>query len=290
MALAAKAMADSGVAVQSLWIAPDCAPLFARHGLRTLDDLFAVQPAQRLDKATLPAWRKRLMLALDDGQGQTHRFFVKRYAPPRGGRRRRVGPGQSVQSTAGVERHWVLTLGAAGLPVPRLAAFGEELAGGRERRSVLVLHDVGGESLERWADRVRRPAPRALVAAVADLIRGLHERRFIHRDLYLAHIFLTNGDAHHPELCLIDLQRVLHAPWRWGRWRARELAQLDYSTPAAVAGRTARLFFLKRYLGCGRLSSRRTRALLRRIARKREGIAAHDARARARGAEGSVAR
>jgi len=265
-----------------LWVSPGDAPVFTRNGLQTLDDLFGVSPARRLDKATLPAWRERLMLELTDELGAGRRYFVKRFQPLRPRRPWRVGGGQLVSSTAGVERHWILTLGAAGLPVPRIAAFGEELAGGRERRSAVVLADVGGVSLETWAKAASGRAPRELINSLADLVRRLHDGRFIHRDLYLCHVFLANGDATTPELVLIDLQRVRYRPWPWTRWAARDVAQLDYSTPKNVAGKFARLRWLKRYLGGASLKSRSARGLMRRIARKSAQIAAHDARVQAR--------
>jgi hypothetical protein len=269
--------------IGTLWVAPEFAPLFAAHGLRTLDDLFAVEPTRRLDKPTLPAWRERVMLELRDMRGDVQRLFVKRFQPPPDNARPRLPrTGATARSAAGVERHWVLTLGAAGIPVPRLVAFGEQIDGTRERRSALVLADVGGESLENWAAAAEGLAPPQLIHALADFVRRLHDGRFIHRDLYLCHVFLTNSNARAPELALIDLQRVMLRPWPWTRWAARELAQLDYSAPQRVAGRVARLRFLKRYLGSAPLKSRQARGMMRRIARKRARIAAHDARSRKR--------
>jgi len=102
-------------------------------------------------------------------------------------------------------------------------------------------------------------------------------------------VFLTNNRPRAPELALIDLQRVMQRPWRWQRWRSRDLAQLAYSTPAHVAGRTARLRFLKRYLGSDGLRSRSARVLMRRVARKSARIAGHDARVRDRVASARAA-
>lgn len=279
-------MNGSKTAGGELWIAPDCAALFARHRLHTLDDIFAVEAARRLDKATLPPWRERVMLELADTEGQKQRLFVKRFqSPPASARARTRAPACSV---AGVERHWVTALTQADIPVPRIAAFGEEVRGGREVRSVLVLADVGGISLETMAAHADRPAPRQLVEGVADLVRRLHRAGFIHRDLYLSHVFLTNNRPRTPELALIDLQRVMQRPWRWRRWQARDLAQLAYSTPQHVAGRTARLRFLRRYLEGVGLHSRAARAIMRRVLRKSAQIAAHDARVRARLAAGAA--
>ena len=263
-----------------LWIAPEFTNLFARHKLSKLEALFAVEAAHRLDKATLPSWRERIVLELDDGGGQKHRLFVKRFvAPPASARPPRK---LAVRTVAGVERHWILELAQAGIAVPRIAAFGEEVRGGREVRSVLVLADVGGSSLETMAAHADWPAPRQLVEGVADLVRRLHAAGYIHRDLYLSHVYLTNSRPRDPELALIDLQRILKHPWRRRRWRARDLAQLDYSTPSHVAGRTARLRFLRTYLAGENVRSWTARFLVYCVRRKSAQIAKHDARVQAR--------
>ncbi|MCB9849458.1 MAG: hypothetical protein H6817_01995 [Phycisphaerales bacterium] len=268
-----------------LWVAPEFANCFARGGLHTLDDLFTVHAAHNLHKDTLPPWRERVAIDLVDDAGVTQRFYVKRFHTPPRKSRAQSPPGSSdICSVAGVERHWLLTVGAAGNPVPRLAAFAEEVVGGSEVRSALVLADVGGTSLEKWAGERETPAPRVLIDAVAQLSRRFHDGGFIHRDYYLAHIFLTNGDVGAPELAIIDLQRIMLRPWRLTRWRAHDLAQLDYSTPPRVAGTRARLRFLKRYLGGASLKSRTARAWMRRITRMSAQIAARDARRRNRAA------
>jgi hypothetical protein len=263
--------------------------LFARHGIDSLDDLFEVEVARNLHKASLPSWRERVAVDLEDADGSLRRFFVKRFdSPPRNARARSPRGSKDVRSTAGVERHWLLTVGAAGIPVPRLAAFGEELAGSHEKRSVLVLADVGGESLEQWAAHRKTLAPRALVDALADLARRFHDGGFVHRDLYLSHVFLTHDHADAPTLALIDLQRVMLRPWPRWRWQARDLAQLDYSTPRKILGVRGRLRFLKSYLRGASLKSRESRTLRRRITRMSARIAARDMRrSKAVGVRGS---
>lgn len=266
-----------------LWVAPQYHALFARRGLHTLDDVFALSGADRFDKPALPAWRARLAIDLPESDGATRRFYVKRFAaPPPGAQRRRVFAGHGRRSTAGVERYWLEALNAEGIAVPAVAAFGEEMDGRRERRSVLVLTAAPGCSLEQWVQGRVEKAPPALIEALAAFIAGFHERGYIHRDLYLSHIFVERAESAAPRLTLIDLQRVLRHPLRRERWICRELAQLDYSTPPAVAGRRERLRFLKRYLHGRSLREAGVRTMIRRIARKSARIAAHDARRRGR--------
>lgn len=263
-----------------LWIDPEYHEVFDRHGLRTLDDLFELVEARRMDKASLPGWRERLAIELDTGAGGRRRFFVKRFcAPPGRVQRRRILAGHGRRSTAGVERYWIEGMRADGLPVPRVAAFGEEIEGARESRSALVLADVGGVSLERWAADRAEPAPPGMERALAELIAAFHRCGYVHRDLYLSHVFLVEEGPSAWRFALIDLQRVMRNPLRRMRWQARDLAQLHYSTPPAVAGVRARLRFLRTYLG-GSLRGRAVRGLIRRIERKASRIARHDARRR----------
>ncbi len=269
----------------ALWIDPACRPLFERNGLTGIADWFAIPGAQRYDKPFLPGWRERLAVDLADETGANRRFFVKRFhAPPAREQRRRVLSGHARRTTAGVERHWLAALTADGIAVPQVAAFGEERSGWRERRSVLVLADVGGVSLEKWAATRTTPAPRGLLHATADLVGRFHRAGYVHRDLYLAHVFLVDDEPEGWALALIDLQRVMRRPWRRRRWQTRDLAQLAYSTPQVVAGPRARLRFLKRYLEGRRLNTPAVRRLIGRVERKAAQIAAHDDRRRRRAA------
>lgn len=267
-----------------MWIDERYQALFERDGLRSLGDLFGVREAKRFDKIGLANWRERIAIDLTGDDGSTHRFYVKRFLnPPAKEQRRRRFAGHGKRSTAGVERYWIDTLRADGVSVPKIAAFGEEMAASNERRSVLVLAEVRGQSLEKWAENRVDRAPRRLVNELATFVSRFHERGYIHRDLYLCHIFL-DGDAETPErLTMIDLQRIMQNPMRRKRWIARELAQLAYSTPESVAGPRQRLRFLKRYLGGQSLRDAAARAMIRRVLCKVSQIAAHDARRLLRG-------
>lgn len=263
----------------TLWVAPRFRSLFARNGLCELDDLFAVEGVARFEKKRLASWRERIAFDLTDEDGMALRFYLKRFTdPPASVQWKRRLTGQGMLSFAGIERRWIELLRADGIPVPEVAAFGEEMNGSRERRSALVLAEVPGESLERWCASRREAAPRVLVQAVALLVARLHGAGYIHRDMYLSHVFADGRESASPVLTLIDLQRVLAKPLRWSRWVARDLAQLDYSTPQAVANTRARLRFLKAYLGDRKLATRESRRLIRRVVAKSNAIARHDAK------------
>jgi hypothetical protein len=264
------------------WIDGDCAELFAHNGIAGVDDLFAIAGAT-LHKSTLPSWRERVAVDLKDSRGGVRRFYIKRFH--RNTPRRflkSILPGHSAASPARVERDWIDRLREAGVPVPRVAAFAEESVDSGGSRSALVLAEVPGESLERWVLRQQGVASRELIGAVADLARAFHAARFIHRDFYLSHIFLTNDSDAEPALALIDLQRVIHRPLRFERWRNRDLAQLDYSVPDHIAGVRQRVRFLRRYFQVRSLRRSGYRRTMKAIAMKSAQIAAHDRRKKSR--------
>ena len=93
----------------------------------------------------------------------------------------------------------------------------------------------------------------------------------MHRDLYLSHIFIHDAESDVPAVVggggavftLIDLQRVFRPIWRRLRWVVKDLASLNYSTPAERVGRFERLRFLCRYARvCGHFGSARRLAPL----------------------------
>jgi hypothetical protein len=195
-------------------------------------------------------------------------------------------------STAGIEWANATALAAAGVAAVEPAAFGQELSGPLERRSFVLLGEAPGESLERWVPAHLPPAGaerdwrarRSRLDALARFVGEFHAAGFVHRDLYLCHIFYTgrtsatgDGDAQAGgEFCLIDLQRVFRPRWRGRRWVVKDLAALDYSTPIDRAGKWERLRFLCRYVrACGGFGSARQLAALvgaktARVARKQQ--------------------
>jgi len=190
----------SGSTRASLWVAPRFRPLFARNGLSDLGDLFAATGVARYEKARLAEWRERIALDLTDDTGDSSRFYLKRFKdPPAFAQWKRRLAGQGMLSFAGIERRWIELLRGDGIPVPEVAAFGEEMIGSRERRSALALAEVKGESLERWCASGKKAAPRSLIDAVGLLVRKLHGSGYIHRDLYLSHVFARGADSARPD-------------------------------------------------------------------------------------------
>lgn len=161
-------------------------------------------------------------------------------------------------------------LAAAAVPVPLLVASGSEPDG----RSFVVTRAVAGAPLDDVLREGRLSVPerrRDVLRRLARLVRRLHAAGFVHRDLYLCHVLLSDDAS---ELTLIDVERAL--PRRRTRWRVKDLAALLSSAPNGSASRTDALLFLREYLG-GRGGLRRWAI---RIARKAARIRAHVPRRR----------
>jgi hypothetical protein len=277
--LAAKPASRTG-AQTLLTIEEPFRELFACNQVHTLEEFCALAGSQALDKPTLPSWRTRLAVDLSSQAGR-QRLYVKRFDhPPFGGQLRRFLSRHALRTTAGIERHWIRVLDADGIAVPEIAAFAERCRGPWELASAIVLCEVPGQSLEKWFIGHPQRAPRPMQTALAHFIARFHDHEYRHRDLYASHIFLESDNARAARFRLIDLQRVLHRPWRSRRWQVKDLAQLNYSTPRSVATASDRLRWIRNYLGVRRLNHSDHRALIRSIAAKTARIAAHDAKRR----------
>ncbi len=259
-----------------LWISPKFDRALTQRGFDSLDALMEARTERSLGKHGLATWRERVVVAPSHG---LPRLFIKRYTrPPLKEQLKRVLVGG--RSTADIEWTSIQTLSDLGIAVPPAVACGCERAWLAERRSVLVTAEITGISLERRATQWLEeggPEPhtkRAILRGVAEMAARLHGAGLVHRDLYLAHIFVAAEHPPIPPMTLIDLQRVFRPRWRFERWRCKDLAALNYSTPTGIASRTERLRWLKCYLGHERLTSA-DRRLVHRVVRKTARIARH---------------
>ncbi len=286
------------VEVNDLQVRPGFTTMLRLNELDSIDALFAVRSDTPLGKPGLDPWRERLRVTLHDGtvkDGPTERvFYIKRYQNPPA-RAVREASCAGASSIAGIEWRWIDRLRRDGIPSVEAVALGEEFDGSRETRSVLVTAAVPGESLETlvpaWHLDKRRDL-RRLISPLAKLVSRLHGKGYVHRDLYLCHVFFVeSGEADH-SLRLIDLQRMRRPRWNMSRWVVKDLASLNYSAPEDAVSTTDRVRWLKEYLGKSCLDAE-ARRLIYRIVGKTRRIARHDARRRERfhrdDAEGSGA-
>ncbi len=231
-------------------------PLLRANHLDSMDRLFADDLGERLDKPGLAPWRqRRRVVVLSDGKTCT--FFVKRFDDPPASARRQVRAARNgARTVAGVEWSWMQRLRQDGIACARPVALGEDLDSGRETRSVLVSESVPGQSLERWMAQWHELEPRRVrevLLGVARLVSRLHSKGYVHRDLYLSHIFYDASSRGDEALRLIDLQRVIRPRWRQARWIVKDLASLNFSAPPQCFSLADRLRWLLVYLGTGKL-------------------------------------
>jgi len=281
---------------ESVEVAENHRVLLNSSGLMSLPDFFNCRAGQRLDKPGLESWRQRWRLRLESPDGQGRTFYLKRFErPPLRRQWERWQSGIFRLSAAGIEWQNAKRLARAGICAARPAAFGQQMAGPFELRSCVLLGEVPGESLERWVPQHLPPPDddpcpagrRRLLDGLARFIARFHEAGFVHRDLYLSHVFVdpqvacgTKGrDGTDGLFWLIDLQRVFRPRWRSRRWVVKDLAALDLSTPPDRVNRWDRLRFLSRYVrhcsrfGSARLLAAKVGAKSARMARRAGGAA-----------------
>lgn len=262
--------------------------LLSACGLDSLEAVFRFDRGERLDKPGLEPWRQRWRISLPGPGQESETFYLKRFSnPPLCRQWNRWLQGRWTCGTAGIEWRNARNLAAAGIPAAEAVAFGQEMVGPWERRSFVMLRAVGGTSLEKWVpanlpprakdlDRDRR---RARVESLARFAASFHGAGFVHRDLYLSHIFIEPagemaGGSAAEGFRLIDLQRVFRPRWRGRRWVVKDLAALHFSTPAESVSTWERLRFLVRYVqACGRFGPARKLARLVQVKARR--MAAH---------------
>jgi heptose I phosphotransferase len=206
------------------------------------------------------------------------------------------------RTRAEVEYGNVFLLAQAGLASMTPVALGQDAKWGLRQRSFLMTLEIpGGRPADDYLKDAFASAARGeplrrkrrLIAQIARLSRRFHGAGFHHRDFYLCHVFVrelpdAEGEAEWG-LHLIDLQRVRRlGPGRVGRrWLVKDLAQMNYSAPAAIITRTDKVRFLREYLD---LPARRrgerlgpdARQWMTDVAAKTARIAQHDRKIQSR--------
>jgi tRNA A-37 threonylcarbamoyl transferase component Bud32 len=200
-------------------------------------------------------------------QGQPRTVIYKRF-----NRKKWLDPVLNLFRPSRAWRSWQAgqDLASRGIPTPRNLAF---LARRRSFRTdpyfwflphetylitvkeepAVDLATYVGTVLPALPESVRQARIRRLTAALAHLVRSLHERSLSHRDLKAANILIQTDTLDQDDrLCLIDLVGVrLRHPLPWRR-RAQNLARLGLSLgQESGRSRTDALRFLRLYLPWG---------------------------------------
>ncbi len=248
----------------------------AQLGLDTLDRIFHFQQGENLLKANLASWRHRIRFQLPDG-----RFaYLKRY----------VHPPKPVQFKAWLqhgERRFLseydkgpaTSLRQADVLIPHVIACGGIWRGWFEEKSFIITLEIPDAcSLEKklpecfHADH-RHPqrSRKDFILKTADFVRRFHQTGYRHRDLYLAHLFLSSGET----LYLIDLHRTFKPRLLADRFQIKDIAQLHYSCPGDVISLADRLRFYRAYKQKNKLTEA-DKAWIRKVHAKALRIARHD--------------
>jgi len=244
--------ASTGDLSEGLWLSRRGAEMLGAARLNGFESLYAFSNGAPLTKPGLQPSRRRDRLLLRSPVGVEQELFLKRYDATIGS----ASPGGDDEAASAAKEYRAIErLRRIGVPVPEVLAYGveEESRGGR---SLLLLSAAPGVSLERLCDEIVlgiRPAPRFVqrrrtIERLAGIVRQMHDHGLFHRDLYLCHVFWRE-EGGEPELTLIDLARLLRCRRHNQRWRIKDLAALDYSSPAGAVTRADRIRFLRAYFG-----------------------------------------
>jgi heptose I phosphotransferase len=154
-----------------------------------------------------------------------------------------------------------------GLPVPDAVAGGEYIGPWGRFQSFIAIEELTGmialhEAIPLAASRLDAVSfqrwKAGLVREMVAIVHELHRRRRFHKDLYLCHFYAAEEDTGRvPDwkgrVRIIDLHRLRrHRLTAWWR-RAKDLAQLLYSSDMAGVTVRDRVRFWRHYLAAGSL-------------------------------------
>lgn len=268
--------------LNDLTIASEYESWLREKGLDTLNALFDIQDGESLSKPGLHSWRERIRLNLPHADG-INTYYLKRFNNPPSSMKREIHrSGCDAASVAGMEWAWLNRVSKDGIPCAKPIAMGEEMMGSKERRSAILMAAVPGKSLEtyakQWSPEIQYETQH-LLKLTAKLVSDFHGLGYVHRDLYLSHLFFDEDENASPEksLHLIDLQRARKPRCCRRRWVVKDLAALNFSTPSDVISNTDRIRWLKCYLQTSKLGAD-ARRLIYFIVGKTQKMTRHEQR------------
>ncbi len=189
------------------------------------------------------------------------------------------------RSPARREAENLAALAADGFDVPRpllwLEARGAERHphwGGRDRVSVLVMETIAHRTTLRAALESASPALTArTLERLAELVARFHRAGWYHRDLYLEHLVLAEGeDPGTARFVLLDAGRARRQALPRTRWLVKDLAAIRSSLGERVGTDERFAAFLVRWLElAGRGAPERSATWLRRVDHKARALRDH---------------
>lgn len=140
----------------------------------------------------------------------------------------------------GAKNEWqaIQKLESLGVPVPKLAAYGQRGLNPASLQSFVLMEEVQPSiSLETLCLTWTKTEPtfkfkQALLKEVARIARVLHQNGINHRDFYICHFLLdtANNSVENPKLYLIDLHRAHIHRLTPERWIIKDLSGLYFSS------------------------------------------------------------
>jgi tRNA A-37 threonylcarbamoyl transferase component Bud32 len=142
------------------------------------------------------------------------------------------------------------SLQKAGLSTAELVAYGEECLPMWEKFSFIVTRAAGGgqtvdDFLRGCRDRALR---RKVFDALAREVRRMHDAGLATPDLFTRHIFVDTSGGE-PVFCFIDMARLDRLGRVPDKVRARDLAELNITSPLRFVRAAERVRFLMVYAG-----------------------------------------
>jgi len=253
---------------------------FESLGLTSIDAIFSFNAGKNLHKDNLAEYRSRLQF--ETGQ-PPKTIFLKRYdRPPILTQIRNWLACRSRKSLGYLDFDSAEKLSAMGINTPKTIAYGQQRGIFFEKRSFIATEKIpNAESLERKLPHYFNapPAPenlklrRNFIAQLGIFVGKFHKTDYRHRDLYLSHIFYNNKG----QFYLIDLSRAFKPILLAERYRIKDIAQLNYSSPRRYFSKTDRLRFYKAMTDRDKLTGK-DKTFIRKVISKTKQIAKHDIR------------
>ena len=255
-------MLDQG----KLHIATGFTALLRAQGLDTFKNIMERKGGETV--RSVPG-RSTVKIELQWPDGAKQIAFLKRYEPEylsNVGRLLRFihWPGAGDEAT----REWRMlhALKAGGFQVAQPVASGRESSLGIITRSFVMATEARGTPADRYLKTCPISERQLLAVSVANLARRFHTAGFVHRDFYLAHVFVSSHESEF-DLVLLDLQRVGRPVLFRERLRVKDLGSLAYSALKAGASMALLMRGFKTYLAVGELRNG-DKKLFRRIQRR----------------------
>jgi tRNA A-37 threonylcarbamoyl transferase component Bud32 len=237
-------------------------PTLRKAGLDSFDAIMALS-AQSVVRA-VPG-RSTVRIELPSLVGYLKRYEASYLTFTEGLLRAVHWPG--ADDEAGREWRKILLLRQHGFLTATPVAMGQQRCSGIVVASFLLQQEIaGGVPADECLPKQSVVRRRRLLTEIGRLARRLRDAGFIHKDLYLKHIFVVDRGAAR-DLYLIDLQRVLGPRRHRERWYLKDAAALAFSVRAHAHGSRTDLMRLYKAYASGETDKSFIRKVWRRVER-----------------------